>query len=62
MTAPEPAASGLAFVDGRDALAVVIIRPNATADGVVIEAHANGISHATAADVLRHVAAQWDEQ
>lgn len=52
--------TGLAFVDGRDALAFVIIRPNATGDGVSIEAAANGMSKEQGAYVLRHVADQWD--
>lgn len=50
----------LAFVDGRDALAYLIIRP---ADGgVELEAAANGIGKPDAARILRHVADQWDPQ
>ena len=47
-------------VDGRDALAFVIIRPGATDGGVAIEAAANGMSKPAAAYVLRHVAEQFD--
>ena len=50
----------LTFVDGRDALAYVIIRPNAAGDGVLIDAAASGLSKPQAAYVLRHVADQWD--
>lgn len=50
----------LAFVDGRDALAYLIIRPGENGDGVVIDAEAHGISKPQAAYVLRHVADQWD--
>lgn len=59
---PDEKKTGLAFVDGRDALAFVIIRPSkkTPGEGVQIEAAANGISHATAAYILRHVADQWD--
>jgi hypothetical protein len=48
----------LAFVDGRDALAYVIIRPSDF--GVEVEAAADGISRKAAAYVLRQVADQWD--
>jgi hypothetical protein len=47
-------------VDGTDALAYVIIRPNKTGDGVILEAAASGLSKPTAARVLRHIADQWD--
>jgi hypothetical protein len=49
-------------IDGRDALAYVIIKPNGKGDGhgVIIEAHANGLDKPTAAYILRHVADQWD--
>ena len=50
--------TSLAFVDGRDALAYVIIRPNGV-DGVTVEANASGISQQDAAQVLRHVADRW---
>lgn len=52
----------LSVVDGRDALAYLIIKPNERGDGVVIDAAANGMSHAQAAYVLRHVAGKWDPQ
>ena len=48
----------LAFVDGRDALAYLIIRPSD--GGVELEASANGIGKPDAARILRHVADQWD--
>jgi hypothetical protein len=44
MTDNEIPETSLAFVDGRDALAYVIIRPNDTGDGVVVESGANGIT------------------
>ncbi|MER8219730.1 hypothetical protein ABTZ58_03850 [Streptomyces sp. NPDC094143] len=50
----------LAAIDGRDALAFVIIRPGSTDGGVAIEAAANGMSKESAAYVLRHVADQFD--
>ena len=47
-------------LDGRDALAFVILRPGETPDaGAVIEAAANGVSKEYAAHALRHVADQW---
>ncbi|WP_367138945.1 MULTISPECIES: hypothetical protein [Streptomyces] len=49
-------------VDGRDALAFVIIRPGTNGDGVSIEAAANGLSKEDAAYVLRYVADQWDTE
>ena len=48
------------FIDGTDALAYVLIRPNANGSGVVIEAGADGITQQEAARVLRHVADRWD--
>ncbi|MBA0126313.1 hypothetical protein H0B56_12245 [Haloechinothrix sp. YIM 98757] len=54
-------ASGMVFVDGREALAAVIVRPKENGDGVVIEANAQGISKAEAAEVLRYVAAKWEK-
>lgn len=50
----------LAAIDGTDALAFVIIRPGSTEGGVSIEAAANGMGKEQAADVLRHVADQFD--
>lgn len=49
-------------IDGRDALAFVIIRPGQTDGGVSIEAAAKGLSKQAAAYVLRHVADQWDKE
>lgn len=48
-------------VDGRDALAYLIVRPGVPGGpNVSIEAAANGISQEQAAHVLRHVADLWD--
>jgi hypothetical protein len=47
-------------VDGRDALAFVIIRPGSDDENVSIEAAANGLSKKAAAYILRHVADQFD--
>jgi hypothetical protein len=58
---PDAADSGLAMIDGHDALAFVVIRPG-TDGKVLIEAAANGLTPASAAHVLRHVADQWDGQ
>jgi hypothetical protein len=49
-------------VDGRDALAYVIVKPNGHDDGVLIDAAANGMSKAQGAYVLRSVAQSWDPQ
>lgn len=50
-------------LDGRDALAFVILRPGETPEaGAVIEAAANGVSKEYAAHALRHVADQWAPQ
>lgn len=46
-------------VDGRDALAYVIVRPGANGR-FVIDAAAKGLDKRSAAYVLRHVADQWD--
>jgi len=54
--------SGLSLIDGRDALAIVLVRPGPDGQGVTIEAAANGIDKPTAALVLRHIAQQWDPQ
>jgi hypothetical protein len=50
--------TNLTFVDGTDALAYVILRPNG--EGVVAEAAANGLSKEHAAYYLRQIADQWD--
>ncbi|NUR42026.1 MAG: hypothetical protein HOV73_18260 [Streptomyces sp.] len=47
-------------VDGRDALAAVIVRPAETHGNVTIEAFANGLGKEDAAYILRNVAEQWD--
>lgn len=49
-------------IDGRDALAFVIIRPGQGEGTVAIEAAATGLSQPAAAFVLRNVAEQWDGQ
>ncbi|MEH0470861.1 hypothetical protein QA943_18735 [Streptomyces sp. B21-097] len=52
----------LAVLDGRDALAFVIIRPaDDDPDRVTVEAGSRGISKAAAAYVLRTVADEFDE-
>lgn len=51
----------LVAVDGRDALAGVIIRPSPDdPDRCVLDAWANGIGKREAAFYLRHVADLWD--
>ena len=51
-------------VDGRDALAYVIVLPNPEKGPghVLIDAGANGIDKAQAVKVLRHVADLWDAE
>ncbi|CAL9481087.1 zinc finger domain-containing protein [Streptomyces sp. enrichment culture] len=53
----------LAVLDGRDALAAVIIRPAADddPDRITVEAHARGMSKAAAAYVLRSTADHFDQ-
>lgn len=51
-----------ATLDGRDALAFVIIRPGDTPDTITIEAGSRGLSKADAARVLREVARQWSPE
>lgn len=60
----EPDSEGhtITAVDGRDALAFVIIRPGSTEGAVSIEAAAKGLSKPAAAHVLRHVADLWDAE
>lgn len=52
--------SKLVAVDGRDALASVIIRPGSSEGTVSLEAWAKDIDKPAAARVLRHVADMWD--
>ena len=52
----------MTVVDGREALAYVIILPNEDGNGVLIDAAASGISKQQAAYVLRHLAKQWDPE
>lgn len=49
----------LTVVDGRDALASVLIRPGHSDGHVALEAWAKGIDKPRAAHVLRHVADMW---
>lgn len=53
-------ADKMVAVDGRDALAYVIVRPvDDDEDRVAVEAAANGISKIAGANVLRQVADLW---
>ncbi|WP_405893836.1 hypothetical protein OG272_16205 [Streptomyces sp. NBC_00104] len=54
--------AALTFIDGRDALAFVIVRPGPTDGGVAIEAASKGLSKQEAASVLRHVAGLWEKE
>ncbi|MFJ8934066.1 hypothetical protein ACIRLA_46625 [Streptomyces sp. NPDC102364] len=59
----DPTEDQLALIDARDALAAVIIRPknpDNPAEGVEVEAFADGITHQQMAHVLRTVAGQFD--
>jgi hypothetical protein len=50
----------MVMVDGRDALAYVILRPTGTKDTVALEAAAkDGVDERQVAQVLRHIADQW---
>lgn len=53
---------GLVAVDGRDALAYVIVRPGPNDRGVVVDAAAHGMTKKSAAFVLRQVADQFDAE
>jgi hypothetical protein len=58
---PAEAETRLAIVDGRDALAAVIIRPaNDGTDRITVDANARGMSKAVAAYALRQTADQFD--
>lgn len=51
----------LVMVDGRDALAYILIRPREDGTpGVAVDAGANGMSKAHAAAYMRQVADMWD--
>ncbi|WP_432010144.1 hypothetical protein [Streptomyces cucumeris] len=56
---PDSAEVTMTAIDGRDALAFVIIRPGQTEGAVSIEAAAKGLSKEAAAYVLRRIADQW---
>jgi hypothetical protein len=60
----DPNAMTMAAIDGRDALAFVILRPGPNGDRtkVVAEAGANGISKEQAAKALRQIADMWDAE
>ncbi|RFU83587.1 hypothetical protein DY218_27145 [Streptomyces triticagri] len=61
MTSEPDREATMVAIDGRDALAFVIIRP--ADDGKIsVEAAAKALSKHEAARVLRHVAALWDEE
>lgn len=53
--------TSMVAIDGRDALAFVIVRPGSADGSVSIEAAATGMSKAAAAHVLRHVADQFEK-
>ena len=56
-------ADGAELIDGRGALALVIIRPSTeTEGGLTVEAQASGISKPDAAYVLRQIADRWDAE
>ncbi|MFE0877294.1 hypothetical protein ACFW4X_20965 [Streptomyces smyrnaeus] len=60
---PDHAETALAFVDGRDALAYVIIRPAGETDDaehITVDAAARGMSKAATAYALRSIADQFD--
>lgn len=50
------------FIDGSDALAAIIVRPNADGTGLQVEAWANGITHAEAARIMRYMAEKWENE
>jgi len=52
----------LVAVDGRDALAYVIVRPGNDDAHVSLEAAARGISKTSAAMILRQIADAWDAE
>lgn len=52
----------LAMIDGRDALLMVLVRPGRDVDHVAIDAHANGLSKAQGAKILRHIAQSWENE
>ncbi|MFG2404211.1 hypothetical protein ACGFR8_07705 [Streptomyces brevispora] len=62
MTEQTPGETKLAMIDGRDALAYVIIRPGTTEGSVLLEAAASGLDKAAGAYILRNIADLWDEE
>lgn len=57
---PDQQETRFAVMDGRDALAYVLIHPGPNDEGVAVDAGANGISKKQAAWILRRVADSWD--
>lgn len=49
----------LAMIDGRDALLMVLVKPGTSPEGIVVDAHCNGLDKMQAAKILAHVARQW---
>ncbi|MEV7867447.1 NUDIX hydrolase [Streptomyces sp. NPDC088124] len=59
MSSTNPGHASLVAVDGRDALAYIIIRPGSQPGAVSIESGSQGLEKAVAAEVLRRVADEW---
>lgn len=57
----DPNDTTMTAIDGRDALAFVILRPGTDKQHVVVEAGAKGISKGQAARALRQIADMWDK-
>lgn len=57
----DPDDTTMTVIDGRDALAYVILRPGSDNQHVVMEAAAKGISKGQAARALRQIADMWDK-
>lgn len=55
----EPNEATLTVIDGREALAYLVILPGEN-DNVLVDAAANGISRVQAAYLLRQIADRWD--
>lgn len=58
----DPNETTMTAIDGRDALAFVILRPGTDNQHVVMEAGAKGISKGQAARALRQIADMWDAE
>jgi hypothetical protein len=59
---PDPDETTMTAIDGRDALAYVILRPGPDNARVMAEAGARGISKQQAAAALRQIADMWDAE